>query len=49
MGGIDKIVIDENGNEIVITEYPDIPVIVCNGEGENDESDNVDNSSLSDL
>ena len=32
MDGIKKIIKDENGNDIEITEYPDIPVIVVENE-----------------
>ena len=34
MDGIKKIIKDENGNDLEIMEYPDIPVIVV--ENEND-------------
>lgn len=35
MDGIKKIIKDENGNDIEITEYPDIPVIVIEGDDDN--------------
>lgn len=34
MEGIKKIIKDENGVEIEVTEYPDIPVIVVENEDE---------------
>ena len=51
MIGINKTkeVTDENGKKVIITitEYPEVPVIICNGDDDENVSDN--NSDISDL